>query len=85
MTGSDITNIFYALFLALVLILGMKYVAAIFQAMARASSDKQYRILAEKAAAAQSESHATIAAMQADLSRMASSLAAVEKILQQVE
>jgi Mg2+ and Co2+ transporter CorA len=85
MTGSHITNIFYALFLALVLILGMKYVAAIFQAMAHASSDKQYRILAEKAVAAQSESQATIAAMQADLSRMASSLAAVEKILQQVE
>jgi hypothetical protein len=85
MTSFDLTDVCYALFLALVLILGMKYVAAIFQAMAQASSDKQYRLLAEKTVTAQSESQATISAMQADLSKIASSLVAVEKILQQVE
>lgn len=85
MAGIDVTDIMYALFLALVLILGLKYVSAIFQAMARASSDKQYRLLAEKTVAAQSQSQATMAAMQADLSKISASLAAVEKILQQVE
>jgi hypothetical protein len=85
MTGVDLTNIMYALFLGLVLVFAMKYVSAIFQARARESSDRQYRALAEKAVAAQSESQATISAMQADLARIASSLAAVEKILQQVE
>jgi hypothetical protein len=85
MTGVDLNDIMYALFLALVLILGMKYLSAIFQAAARASSDKQYRVLAEKTVAVQSESQATMSAIQADLSKIASSLAAVEKILQQVE
>lgn len=85
MTGLDLTDIMYALFLALVLVFGMKYISAIFQARARVSSDKQYRALAEKTAAAQAESQGTLSAMQADLSRIASSLAAVEKILQQVE
>jgi hypothetical protein len=85
MTSFDLTDVCYALFLALVFILGMKYLSAIFQARAQASSDKQYRLLAEKSVTAQSESQATISAMQADLSRIASSLAAVEKILQQVE
>jgi hypothetical protein len=85
MTSFDLTDVCYALLLALALILGMKYVSAIFQARAQASSDKQYRLLAEKTASAQSESQATISAMQADLAKLASSLAAVEKILQQVE
>lgn len=85
MAGIDVTDIMYALFLALVLILGMRYVSAIFEARARASSDKQYRILAEKTVAVHSESLATLSAIQADLARVVSSLAAVEKILQQVE
>ena len=79
------TCIIYALFLALVLILGVRYLSAIFQAIARASSDKQYRVLAEKTVAVQSESQAALSAMQVDLARIAASLAAVEKILQQVE
>lgn len=85
MQGFDLTDVMYALFLALVLVFAMKYISAIFQAKARVSGDKQYRALAEKAVAAQSESQATISAMQAELARIASSLAAVEKILQQVE
>ena len=85
MTGVDITNIMYALFLALVLVFGMRYISAIFQAKARAASEKQYRVLAERAVAVQSEAQTTLSAMQAELSRIASSLAAVEKILQQVE
>lgn len=85
MHGLDLTDVMYALFLALVLVFAMKYISAIFQARARTSSDRQYRALAEKVIAAQSENQATMSAMQADLARIASSLAAVEKILQQVE
>jgi hypothetical protein len=85
MQGFDLTDVTYALFLALVLVFAMRYISAIFQARARLSSDKQYRALAEKAVATQSESQVTLSAVQADLARIASSLAAVEKILQQVE
>ena len=85
MAGLDVTDMTYALFLALILILGMRYISLIFEARARASSDKQYRVLAEKTVAIHSESQATMAAVQVELARIASSLAAVEKILQQVE
>lgn len=85
MTAIDYPDMLYALLLALVLIFGVKYVSGIFQAWAHGAHDRQYRALAERAAAAQSESQATIAAIRADLAKVASSLAAVEKILQQVE
>ncbi len=84
MTAVDIPDMVYALALAIILIFAVKYVSAVFQARARAANDQQYRALAERAAAAQSEAQATMAAIQADLSKIASSLAAVEKILQQV-
>jgi hypothetical protein len=69
----------------LLVIFGMKYFSALFQARARLANDAQYRALAEKAIAAQAENQATLAAIRADLTRFASSLASVEKILQQVE
>lgn len=85
MTGLDLTDVLYALVLAVILIFAMKYISAIFQAIARAASDKHYRVLAEKTVTVQSESQATMAAMQAELAKITSSLAAVEKILRQVE
>ena len=85
MTTIDFPDMLYALLLALVLIFGVKYISGIFQAWAHGANEKQYRALAERAVAAQSEGQATMAAIQADLSKIASSLAAVEKILQQVE
>jgi Mg2+ and Co2+ transporter CorA len=85
MTAIDFPNMLYALLLALVLIFGVRYVSGIFQARAHAANERQYRALAEQAVATQSETRLTMAAIQTDLARIASSLAAVEKILQQVE
>lgn len=85
MTANDYSNMVYAALLAIVLVFAAKYFSAIFQAWAQKSSDRQYRLLAEKVTAAQTESHAAMTAIQTDLAKMAASLAAVEKILQQVE
>lgn len=85
MTAIDLPDMLYAALLALVLIFGTKYVSGIFQAWAHGAREKQYRVLAERATATQSEIQAAMTAIQADLSKIASSLAAVEKILQQVE
>jgi hypothetical protein len=73
------------LFVTIVAVFGMKYFSAISQARARMANDALYRTLAESAIAAQSENQAALAAIRADLGRFASSLASVEKILQQVE
>jgi hypothetical protein len=67
------------------LIFGMKYFSAAFQARARIAADAAYRALAEKAVAAEAGNQAALAAMQAELIKVAASLAAVEKILKQVE
>lgn len=81
----DYPDMLYAVLLAIVLVFGVKYVSAIFQAWAQRSNDRQYRVLAERVAAAQTETRGAVAGMQADLSRIAASLAAVEKLLKQVE
>jgi len=67
------------------LIFGMKYFSAAFQARARIAGDTAYRVLAEKAVAAEADNRAALTAMQAELTKVAASLAAVEKILKQVE
>jgi hypothetical protein len=85
MTATDYSNMVFAALLAIVLVFAAKYFSAIFQAWAQKSSDKQYRLLAERVTAAQAETQAAMAGIQADLSRIAATLAAVEKILQQVE
>lgn len=61
-------------------VFGMKYFSAAFAARARIASDDAWRTLAEKATATQAENQASLAAIQAELSR----LAAVETILKQV-
>lgn len=66
-------------------VFGMKYFSAMTQARARIANEQLYRALAEKAVAAQTDNQAVLAAIRADLVRFGSSLAAVEKILQQVE
>lgn len=85
MTAMNYSDMVFAALLAIVLVFGAKYLSAIFQAWAQKSSDRQYRILAEKVTAAQTETQAAMVAIQADLSKIATTLAAVEKILQQVE
>ncbi len=67
------------------LIFGMKYFSAAFQARARIASETAYRALAEKAVAAEAANQAALIVMQAELTKLAASLAAIEKILKQVE
>ena len=67
------------------LIFGMKYLSAAYQARSRVKGEDAYRQLAEKAATAQSESAASLSAIQSELSRIATQLTTVEKILKEVE
>jgi uncharacterized membrane protein len=80
----------YLIFMApvvgtILVVFGMKYFSAIFQARARMANDALYKALAEKATLQQSENQATLAAIRADLSRFGTSLSTVERILQQVD
>ena len=63
---------------AAVLVFFMKYVSAVLQARVRLAQDEAYREIAAKAVAAQAETAAALAEIQARL-------AGVEKILKQVE
>ncbi|MDQ1833265.1 hypothetical protein [Massilia scottii] len=67
------------------LIFGMKYVAAIAQAKARLASEEAYRQLAAQAAAAQTETAAALAAVNAHLAELKTRVAAIEKMLRDVE
>jgi hypothetical protein len=89
-TGGEMTMAQYLIFVAplvvtVLVVFGMKYFSAMFQARARIANDALYRALAEKAVSAQAENQAALVAIRSDLTRFASSLASVEKILQQVE
>jgi hypothetical protein len=55
----------------------MKYFSALFQARARIANDAMYRTLAEKVVDMESD----LSAIRAELSKVASSFAVVEKIL----
>jgi Tfp pilus assembly protein PilO len=68
----------------ILLVFGMRYFAAIQQAKARLANDDAYRQIAEKAAAAQSETAAALSSIQAALEDVRSRLTAVEKILKDV-
>ena len=89
MKGAPMTELLYLLTICLplgmlLLIFGMKYLAAARQAQTRALAENAYRDLATKAAAAQSETAASLAAIQAELSAITTRLLAVEKILKEV-
>ena len=89
-TGGQMSIAQYLIFVAplvvtILVVFGMKYFSALFQARARLANDALYRALAEKAVTAQAENQAALAAIRADLVKFAGSLATVEKILQQVE
>ena len=66
-------------------VFGMKYFSAVFAARARLANDEAYRALAEKAAAGLAENQATLGAIRGELAALSASLAAVEKVLKQVE
>jgi uncharacterized membrane protein len=89
-TGGEMPTWLYLLTICLILgavliVFGMKYFSAAVQARARIASDAAYRALAEQAVNAQTENQAALAAMRGELSRIAASLASVEKVLQQIE
>jgi len=67
------------------LIFGFKYSSAAYQARARVASDTAYRELAQSAVNAQSQTASSLAAMQTELTQITTRLAAVVKILQEVE
>jgi hypothetical protein len=75
-------NVFLAAFFfpaaAAVIVFFMKYVSAVLQARVRLAQDEAYREIAAKAAAAQAE-------MAASLAEIKSKLAAITKILKDVE
>ena len=84
--GGDMSTTQYLLFVSpfvatILVVFGMKYFSAVFQARARIANDDMYRALAEKAVGAQAE----LAAIRTELAKVAAGVAAVEKILQQVE
>jgi hypothetical protein len=89
-TGGEMTTSQYLIFISplvvtILVVFGMKYFSALFQARARLANDGLYRALAERAVTAQTENQVALSAIRADLTKFAGSLAAVEKILQQVE
>lgn len=71
--------------LTILLVFGMKSFAAIRQAKARLANDDAYRQIAERAAAGQSENALALSAIQAALADVRSRLAAIEKVLKEVE
>ena len=69
----------------ILLVFGMKYFSAARSVHARADSEEAYRELAERAVAQQAANAAALAAAQADFSEMKTRLAAIEKLLREVE
>jgi len=67
------------------IIFAMKYIAAAYEARAKGAADDAYRQLAQRSAQSQSESAASLAAIQTDVAQIAARLTAVEKILKAVE
>jgi hypothetical protein len=85
-SGNEMTATHYLLFVSpfvitILVVFGMKYFSALFQARARIANDAQYRTLVEKTVGMESE----LSAIRTELSKVVSSLAMVEKILRQVE
>ena len=84
------TTILYLLTLVLplatiLIVFGMRSLAAVQQARARLANDDAYRKLAESASAAQSQIATTLAAMETNLTEVRARMAAVESILKAVE
>jgi hypothetical protein len=69
----------------ILLVFGMRYVAATQQARARLANDDAYRLMAAKATVAQSDTATSLASIQATLSGVETHLAAIERVLKAVE
>jgi hypothetical protein len=66
-------------------VFGMRAYASVQQAKARLGAEEAYRQIAEKAVAAQAETAAALAGLKTAFADVPARLAAVEKILKQVE
>lgn len=75
----------FALPVTLLLIFGMKYYAATQQAKARQAQEATFRDVASRATAMQAETAAALSSIRTTLADVTTRLAAVEKILKQVE
>lgn len=73
------------LFGTVLLVFGLKYVSAAIQARAKGANDENYRALAQRAAAAESEHAAAVTTIMAELKQVGARLGAIETILKQVE
>lgn len=69
----------------ILLVFGMKYYSAARQAQARVTREDAYRELAAAAVAAQSAGASALSMAQSDLSEIKARLAAIEKVLREVE
>lgn len=69
----------------ILLIFGMKYFSAAQQAKARLANDEAYRQIAAQAIAAQQETAARLASIDATLADLKARLSGVEKLLKEVE
>ncbi len=69
----------------IILVFGMKYLAAVRQAGLRLANEDGYRLLAERTARAQETSVELLAALKSSLGEIETRLAHVEKVLKQVE
>ena len=72
-------------FATILLVFGMRYYSAMQQAKARLANDDAYRQIAEKSVATQSETASTLASVQSALADVRARMAAIEKILKEVE
>jgi hypothetical protein len=87
---NPMSGLFYLLTLCLplatvLIVFGMRYLAAVQQARARLANDDAYRRIAEQAAASQTETAGALASIEASLTDVRTRLASVEKILKDVQ
>jgi len=69
----------------ILLVFAMRYFSAVQQAKARLANDDAYQKIAETAASAQSATAAALSSIETTLTDVRTRLAAVEKILKEVE
>lgn len=71
-------------FVTILLVFGMRAVSSAVQAKARLANDDAYKLIAQKAAAAQSELAAAILAIQAAVTDIRQRISAIETVLKDV-
>jgi hypothetical protein len=73
------------LFGTILLVFAMRSLSAIQQAKARLSREEDYRVLAQKAVASESDKATALSSIASTLAEVSTRLSAIEKILKEVE